>query len=310
MIDRADIVAAQGRIATLVRRTPVLDAEVTSPDGPVPIRMKLEYLQLGGSFKIRGSLNTLAHSASGAASVVIASGGNAGIAAATAARMAGITCRVVVPEQAPPAKVDALRSLGAVVELCGTRYAEAYERASRLAEEFGAFQLHAYDQPDVVAGAGTIGLELAEQAPGPDAVLVAVGGGGLVSGIAAALAGRRIVGVEPVGAPTMSEMLRSGEVVDVDIDSVAADSLGATRLGGIAADVVTRCGVRSALVTDDAIVDARAYLWREFRIAVEWGGATALAAIRSGIYVPEPGERPVVVLCGANTDPAGLADTT
>ena len=246
MIDRSDVVAAQGRIAFRIRRTPVFDATVTSPAGPVPVRFKLEFLQLGGSFKIRGSLNTLAHNASGAASIVIASGGNAGIAAATAARMAGITCRVVVPEQAPVAKVATLRSLGAV------------------------------------------------------------GGGGLVSGIATALPGRQVIGVEPTGAPTLFEMLRTGAVVDVEIDSIAADSLGATRLGGIAAEVVVRHGVRSVVVPDEAIIDARTYLWREFRIAVEWGAATALAAIRSGAYVPEPGERPVVVLCGANTDPAGL----
>lgn len=308
MIDRDDVVAARDRLAGAVRRTPVLSAVVASPAGPVDVALKLEFTQIGGSFKIRGSLNTLLHSAIGRPTVVIASGGNAGIAAAAAAGMRGVRCRVVVPARAPRAKVDALRSLGAEVHLHGETYAEAYALASSLAVESGAFALHAYDLPDVVAGAGTIGLELEEQVPQLDSVLVAVGGGGLVAGIAAGVPkGYRVIGVEPEGAPTLYAALGAGEPVDVAVSSIAADSLGATRLGAIAADVVARHDVASVLVSDDDIVAARRYLWREFRIAVEWGGATALAAITSGAYVPRPGEHPVVILCGANTDPSDLA---
>lgn len=306
MIDRSDVLAAQGRLGSLVRRTPVLDALVDTVRGPVPVTFKLEYLQISGSFKFRGSLNALLHSGVDADAVVIASGGNAGIAAACAARLRGIRCTVVVPDAAPAAKVAVLRQLGADVVHHGDRYAVAFDRAVDIARATGALQLHAYDLPDIVAGAGTIGLELEQQVPEPNPILVAVGGGGLVSGIALGAVGRQVVGVEPAGIPTLHAALAAGHPVAVDVDSIAADSLGASKLGDIAMDVVTGAGVSSVLVSDSAIVAARSYLWREFRIAVEWGGATALAALCSGAYVPAAGERPVVVLCGANTDPATL----
>lgn len=306
MTFRSDVLAAQDRLGSLVRRTPVLDAVVETVHGPVPVTFKLEYLQIGGSFKFRGSLNALLHSGIDAAAVVIASGGNAGIAAASAAGLRGVRCTVVVPEAAPATKVAALRELGADVILHGDRYARAFDRAVEISLATGALLLHAYDLPDIVAGAGTVGLELEEQVPESNPILVAVGGGGLISGIALGAAGRRIVGVEPVGIPTLHAALAAGQPVDVEVSSIAADSLGASRLGDIAMDVVTRADVSSVLVSDSAIVAARSYLWREFRIAVEWGGATALAALCSGAYVPEEGERTVVVLCGANTDPASL----
>lgn len=308
MIERADVEAARRRVGDRLRRTPVFDATVPGPDGPLPVTFKLEYLQLGGSFKARGSLNALLDEPVPPDRVVIASGGNAAIAAAHAARLLGVACDVVVPESAPAAKIAIIRGLGAGVVRHGATYAAAFERATRLAAESGALQLHAYDLPAVVAGAGTVGLELAEQAPGPGPVLIAVGGGGLVAGVATALGrDRRVVGVEPVGIPTLRRALENGAPVDVPVESIATDALGATRLGTLAMAAAERFGIESVLVEDAAIVAARGLLWREFRIAVEWAGATALAALVSGAYRPAPGERPVVVLCGANTDPATLS---
>ncbi len=310
MITRADVEAARARLGDRLRLTPVLDAAVTTPRGAVPVTFKLEQLQFGGSFKTRGSLNALLHSAAAGSTpgeVVIASGGNAGIAAATAAAMQGVRSVVVVPVSAPQAKVDTLHRLGAAVFLHGSTYAESFERATELARERHALQLHAYDLPDIVAGAGVIGLELEEQAPDATSILVAVGGGGLISGIATAVGTtRRVVGVEPEGAPTLHAAIANGAPIEVEVNSIAADALGASKLGEIAMSVVQREGVASVLVTDDAIVAARAYLWNEFRIVVELAGATALAAIMSGRYIPTDGERIVIVLCGANTDPAAI----
>ena len=310
MIDRSDVEAARARLGDRLRLTPVLSATVIAPSGAVPVTFKLEQLQFGGSFKTRGSLNALLHSAAAgsmAHEVVIASGGNAGIAAATAAAMQAVRCVVVVPVTAPQAKVDTLHRLGAEVFLHGATYAESFERATELAQDRRALQLHAYDLPDVVAGAGVIGLELAEQAPEATSILVAVGGGGLISGIATAVGStRRVVGVEPDGVPTLHAAMANGAPIEVEVNSIAADALGASKLGDIAMSVVQREGVASVLVSDDAIVAARGYLWNEFRIMVELAGATALAAIMTGRYVPTDGERPVIVLCGANTDPATI----
>ncbi|SDE10686.1 serine/threonine dehydratase [Rhodococcus tukisamuensis] len=309
MITREDVLAARSRVGDRVRRTPVLRVGVPTPGGEFPVALKLEHLQLGGSFKIRGSLNALLHrpAAQRDAPVVIASGGNAGIAAATASRMLGVACTVVVPASAPVVKVERLRALGAEVVLDGERYTDAYARATAIAVERGAQQLHAYDLPDVVAGAGVIGLELAEQVPDATTVLVAVGGGGLAAGIAAALSGdTAVVGVEPTGAPTLHRALAAGRPVDVPVDSVAADALGATRLGDIAMDVARSTAMVSVLVDDDVIVDARNLLWREYRLAVEYSAAAPIAALLSGAYAPAPGERVVAVVCGANTDPTTL----
>nr|WP_214633091.1 serine/threonine dehydratase [Spelaeibacter cavernicola] len=305
---RSDVLAASERLVGRVRRTPVLQTTVITDRGDdVPVALKLEYLQAGGSFKIRGSLNALLAAATPPERVVIASGGNAGIAAAIASRQQQIPCVVVVPTTAPHAKVQALQGLGAEVVLHGDRYADAFQRATDIATEQGALQLHAYDLPDVVAGAGVIGLEIAEQIPACTSILVAVGGGGLVAGIAAATGdGVKIVGVEPTGIPTLHAALAAGTPVDVNVNSIAADALGASRLGTIAMDVVQRRGVESVLVDDAAIVAARRQLWERYRIVVELAGATALAAIICGAYVPAPDEHPVVVLCGANTDPAAL----
>ncbi|WP_254205094.1 serine/threonine dehydratase [Nocardia alni] len=304
---RSDVRAARVRLGRWVRLTPVFHTEVDGPHGPVKVTLKLEHLQHGGTFKLRGSLNALLSDSADKRPVIIASGGNAGIAAALACAIQGRPCTAVVPESAPHTKIAAMWGYGAEVLWHGTTYADAHRYADELAAERGAVQLHAYDLPAIVAGAGTVGLEIERQVRGRQPVLVAVGGGGLAAGIAAALGPRgRVIGVEPKGAPTLHAALAAGRPVDVAIDSIAADALGATRIGVIAMEIARRYAIRSVVVTDDAIAMAREYLWREFRIVVEAAGAVALAAIQSGAYVPEPGERPVIVLCGANTDLTSL----
>ncbi|MFJ1460604.1 threonine/serine dehydratase [Nocardia wallacei] len=300
---RSDVRAARLRLGRRIRVTPVFHTEVTGPHGPVKVTFKLEYLQHGGTFKVRGSLNALLENRSDRRGVIIASGGNAGIAAALACAVQERSCTVVVPESAPHTKVAAMWAYGAEVLWHGTTYADAKNYATQLAEERGALQLHAYDLPAVVAGAGVVGLEIERQVRGRPPVLVAVGGGGLASGIAAALGLRgRVIGVEPKGSPTLHAALAAGRPVDVHVSGLASDALGATRIGDIPLELAQRYRMGSVLVTDDAIAMAREYLWREFRIVVEPAGAVALAAIQSGAYVPGPGERPVIVLCGANTD--------
>ena len=306
MVTRADVEASERRIRPHVRRTPVTSA------GDVlagRVWFKLELLQHSGTFKARGAFDRqLSARDRGeldpAVGVVVASGGNAGLAHAFAASRLGVPAVVFVPETAPPVKVARLRAGGAEVILVGREYAEAYEAAKEHATRTGALYCHAYDQPEVVAGAGTVGLELLGQVPdGFDTVVVAVGGGGLMAGVAAALEGSaRVVGVEPSTAPTLHAALAAGRPVDVDVSGVAADSLGARRLGDIAFDVATRTHVRSLLVSDEDIVAARAQLWERWRIVVEHGAAAALAALTSGAYQPAVDERTVVVLCGANTD--------
>ncbi len=302
MISTADVARAAARIEGRVRRTPVL-----ADDG---VWFKLEQLQHTGSFKARGAFNRIL-AAGEQIAVVTASGGNAGLAVAYAAREFGLTARVYVPATAPAVKVAKLRQLGAAVELVGEKYADAYDAAVKDAADSGALFCHAYDHPDICAGQGTLGLELLEQTGGLDTILVAVGGGGLLAGVAAAVEGRaRVVGVEPRTIPTLHSALAAGEPVTVGVGGVAADSLGASRLGDIAFAVATRANTGSVLVDDAAIVEARAALWDRYRLAVEPGGATAFAALLSGAYRPAPGERLAVLLCGANTDPATLTSPT
>ncbi|WP_239476610.1 serine/threonine dehydratase [Nocardia arizonensis] len=300
-VSRTDVRAARKRLAGRIRKTPVFHTSVVGPNGPVPVTLKLEYLQHGGTYKVRGSYNTLLGSAVVTERVVIASGGNAGIAAAVSTAQLGIACTVVVPESAPHHKVAAMWSHGAEVLWHGATYAEAYRYAGDFAAERGSTQLHAEDLPAVVAGVGVVGLELEDQVRGRPPVLIAVGGGGLVAGVAAALGRRRqVIGVEPAGLPALHTALG----VDRPVALPSADALTADRIGAVSLGIARHHGVRSLLVSDDAVVSARDYLWREFRIVVEPTGATALAAIHSGVYVPPPGERPVVVLCSANTEVA------
>ncbi|HEX3003734.1 MAG TPA: threonine/serine dehydratase [Angustibacter sp.] len=311
-ITREDAEQAARRIAGHVRRTPVADVEAAAFGTPAPLTLKLEHLQHTGSFKARGAFNrVLAARERGELTdvgVVAASGGNAGLAVAHAAATVGVPAEVFVPATAPAVKVARLAALGATVRQEGREYAEAYEAARTRAEVSGGLFCHAYDQPEICAGQGTLALELEEQAPDVDTVLVAVGGGGLMAGVAAALEGHaRVVGVEPESIPTLHRALAFGAPVDVEVSGVAADSLGARRLGDIAFDVAARCAVQSVLVSDDAIVEARRALWQQCRIVVEHGAATALAALLQGSYAPQPGESVAVILCGANTDPSDLA---
>jgi threonine dehydratase len=298
--------AAARRVAGRTRRTPV--AEVRPG-----LWFKYEFTQYTGSFKARGAVNRI-HAAAQrgeldpAVGVVAASGGNAGLAFAWVAREIGVPAEIWVPTTAPAVKVANLRALGATVRQHGTEYTEAYEAAVKRAADRGAVHCHAYDQPEVVAGQSTLGVELAEQLPGGfDTVLVSVGGGGLMAGVAAALHGTaRVVGVEPTGCPTLHRALAAGAPVDVTVSGVAVDSLGARRIGDIAYATAVHCGVGSVLVPDESIVEARHRLWREHRVVVEHGAAAAYAAVAAGAYVPAEGERVVVVLCGANTDPSDL----
>lgn len=310
MITRADVDQSAARTSGLIRRTPLLEASAS--DGGGSVWFKCEFMQHTGTFKARGALNRILASKErgelkAEAGVVVASGGNAGLANAYAAARLGVPATVFVPESAPAVKVRKLEAIGATVVQGGAEYAVAYEAAVAHAAATGAVYCHAYDQPEIVAGAGTVGSELLDQLDGIDTILVACGGGGLVGGIAAAVEGRaKVVAVEPENAPTLHAALAAGKPVDVSVSGVAADSLGARRIGGIGFHVAVRTGVESVLVSDAEIVAARSRLWDEYRLAVEHGAAAAYAALTSGAYVPSAGERVVVILCGANTDPATL----
>jgi threonine dehydratase len=304
MLTRTHVQEAAARIEGRVRPTPIFYG-----DG---VCFALEHLQHTGSFKPRGMFNRILAAAERGvlpdSGVITASGGNAGLAVAYAAARLGLAAQVFVPVTAPEVKVRKLTSLGADVVQVGQIYGEAYEAAAKRSAESGALFCHAYDQLEVCAGQGTLGLELLAQTGGVDTILVAVGGGGLMAGIAAAAEGlARIVAVEPENAPTLHAALAAGRPVEVPVSGVAADSLGASRVGEIAFEVATRTGVASVLVTDQAIAEARQALWDRYRLAVEHGTAAAFAALHSGAYEPGPGERVAVIICGANTDPADLA---
>jgi threonine dehydratase len=317
VLDRADLEDAARRIRGHVRRTPIHVVETGDEWLPHGGCLKLEQLQHTGTFKPRGAFNRiLAAQEAGELDpeigIVVASGGNAGLANAFAARAVGVPATVFVPTTSSPTKVSRLEEYGATVIARGTEYADAFDAAMDHVAGSGAVYCHAYDQPEVCAGAGTLGLELLEQLEVEgrevDTVLVAVGGGGLMSGVATAVEGRaRVVGVEPVGAPTLHAALAAGEPVDVEVSGVAADSLGARRVGSIAWEVARRTGVGSVLVDDAALVDARWQAWDRYRLVLETGAAAPLAAVLSGVYRPGDGERVAVVLCGANTDPSDLA---
>jgi threonine dehydratase len=308
-VDRAVIEAAAQRIAGHLRRTPLL--RLSGADLGLrcaEVWLKLEQLQRGGSFKARGMFNALLAQPVPAAGVVIASGGNAGIAAATAAHSLGLRCEVFLPELTPAAKREALAALGAVVVVGGAAYADALAACVERQRASGALMLHAYDQVDVIAGAGTLAQEIEAEAGLPDRVLVSVGGGGLIAGVAAWVAGRaRVEALEPPGAPTLHAALAAGAPVDVAVSGLAADALGARRIGAIAWPICRRFVTASHLVPEDAIRAAQRQLWRESRLAVEPAAALPLAALMAGLVVPAPDERVALVLCGANFDPATLA---
>ncbi len=286
-----------------VRRTPVIDvdaAEFGLPPGA--LTLKLELLQHGGSFKARGAFTNLLTRAVPAAGVGAASGGNHGVAIAYAAAKLGVPARIFVPTVASPDKIARIRELGAALVIAGDRYADALTAGTRWLEESGALAVHAYDQVETLLGQGTLGLELEEQAPDLDTVLVAVGGGGLIGGVAAWYAGRvRLVAVEPEAAPTLDLALRAGEPVDSPAGGVAADSLAPRRVGQLMFPLAQRYVSQVVLVSDDDIRAAQRALWRALRIVAEPGGAAALAAVLSGRYRPAPGERTGILVCGGNT---------
>ncbi|MGZ5181034.1 MAG: threonine/serine dehydratase [Ramlibacter sp.] len=293
-----------------IRRTPLWRL----PGSALGVRcaevwLKLEHLQTSGSFKARGMLHRLLSHPIPAAGVIVASGGNAGIATAAAARELGVPCEVFVPTVCSPAKQARLRELGAQVVVTGAVYAEALAACLARQAETGALLTHAYDQPEVVAGAGTIGREIEDQGGGaPGSVLVSVGGGGLVAGIAAWFEDRsRVVALEPELAPTLFRARQGGEPVDVAVSGVAADSLGARRIGAIAWDVTQRWVPQALLLPDAAIREAQLWLWRQMKLAVEPAAALGLAALHTGVYVPEADECVCLVVCGANVDPGSLA---
>lgn len=307
-ITRAEIEAAHGRIAPHIRRTPVLnEAGAFGHDGPVSL--KLEFLQHAGSFKTRGAFNTLLSMPVPAVGVAAASGGNHGAAVAYAASRLGVKARIFVPEISSPAKIAVIRSHGAEVVIGGARYADAQEACDRYVAETGALRIHPFAAASTMTGQGTAALEWEQDVPALDTVLVAVGGGGLIGGVSSWWAGRvKVVGVEPEGSRALHAALEAGRPVDVDVDSVAADSLGAKNTGELVYEICRGTVDHVALVSDAAIRDAQRLLWRDYRIASEPGGAAALAALVSGAYKPRSGERIGVLLCGANVELPKLAE--
>lgn len=307
-LTRDDIRAAHARIASHIRQTPVMtEARAFGHDGPVSL--KLEFLQHAGSFKTRGAFNSLLSQTMPAAGVAAASGGNHGAAVAYAARECGVGARIFVPSIANPAKIALIQSCGAEIVIGGERYADAQIACDAFVAESGALRIHPFGALPTLAGQGTVALEWDEQGATLDTVLVAAGGGGLVGGMATwwAEGGPKVVAVEPEGSRALHAALAAGGPVNVPVQSVAADSLGASNVGPLVYEVTRAAVDHVALVTDEAIVAAQRQLWRDYRIAAEPGGAAALAALMSGAYRPASGERIGILLCGANVDARGLA---
>lgn len=302
-VTRADIAANEPVIRPYVRWTPTID--IDSSDFGLSIgtlTLKLELLQHAGSFKARGAFTNLLTRQLPPAGVVAASGGNHGAAVAYAAMKLGVPARIFVPSVASKAKVAQIESYGAALVVGGERYANALEASRIWAEESGALEIHAFDQPETLLGQGSTALELERQAPDLDTVLVAVGGGGFIGGIAAWYAGRvKVIGVEPEEAPTLHRAFAAGEPVDSPAGGVAADSLAPLRVGPLMFEIARSYIDSVVLVEDDHIRDAQKQLWKTLRVVAEPGGATALAALLSGIYLPRPGERVGVLVCGGNT---------
>ena len=302
-LPRADIARVHEIIAPYVRRTPVLDVSgVDVGLAPFRLTLKLELTQHAGSFKARGAFANLTTRPIPGAGVVAASGGNHGAAVAYAAMRLGIPARIFVPTVSSPVKVARIRGYGADVVITGERYADALEASQQCVADTGALPIHAYDQAETLLGQGTLARELDEQAPAAATVLVAVGGGGLIGGVASWFAGHgtRVIGVEPDAAPTLTEALRAGRPVDAPAGGIAADSLAPRRVGELMFPIAQRHVDRVLLVEDGDILRAQEVLWDVFRLAVEPGGAAAFAALLSGRYAPAPDEPVVVVLCGGN----------
>jgi threonine dehydratase len=301
--DRAAVLAAEAVIRPHVRRTPVIEVQPEDFElNGKPLSFKLEFLQHSGTFKARGAFANMLLRSGADAGVVAASGGNHGAAVAYVAGKLGHKARIYVPKLASQAKIDRIRSYGAEAVVGGETYVEALAASRQWAAEHGGLTVHAYDQFETLAGQGTVALEFRMQAPEVDTMLVAVGGGGLIGGMAAYLQGDvKLVGVEPESCPCFHDALAVGEPVDAPVGGVAADALGARRVGSLMFPLAQRYVAESVLVTDEAILEAKRRLWETLRIVAEPGGAAALAALMSGRYVPGKDERVGVLLCGANT---------
>jgi threonine dehydratase len=294
MVTAQQIEAAQAVIAGHVRRTPVMELEEGALGLSARLYLKLELTQHTGSFKPRGAFHRILTADVPEAGVITASGGNHGQAVAWACRALGLPAEIFVPSGSPPLKAERIRRYGATVTVTGEFYDDAMAACLRRADQTGALLVHPYDHPQVVAGQGTVGLELEQQLPDLDTVLVAAGGGGLAAGVAAWYAGRcRVVAV--------ATALREGRPVDVSVGGVAADSLGARRVGRVPFEIARQHIAAGVLVPDEAIIAAQWRLWDDLRIITEPGGAASLAALLSGAYQAAQGERVGVVVCGANT---------
>ncbi len=303
---RADILAAAARLETHVRHTPVITLEPHELGLAYRITLKLELLQHAGSFKPRGAFNRiLSAPALPESGVIAASGGNHGAAVAFAAQRLGLRAEIFVPELASPAKGALIESFGAALMVGGATYAEALA-ASRLRQaETGALEIHAYDHPAVLAGQGTTAREFQEDAPDLTHILVAVGGGGLIGGMAAWYRGdTALVAVEPEGCPCLHDALAAGQPVPAAVGGIAADALGARQAGAAMFPLAQAFVGHAVLVSDAAIAQAQRLLWQRLRLIAEPGGATALAALISGAFVPPEGAKLGVLVCGANADPA------
>jgi threonine dehydratase len=302
-IDQATIQATYALIQPHIRVTPVIEVE-GSDFGLSDARLvfKLEHLQHAGSFKTRGAFANLLSRDIPPTGVVAASGGNHGAAVAYAAMRCGVPARIFVPTVSSPAKIARIRAYGAELVVGGDRYADALAASQEWVRQSGALAVHAFDQPETLLGQGSVALELSRQAPQLDSVLVAVGGGGLIGGIAAWYGGRiKVIGVEPVGAPTLTRALEAGRPVDAEAGGLAADSLAPRRVGELMFPLAQAFIERVVLVSDAAIESAQAALWDRLRLVAEPGGAAALAALLSGAYTPAAGERVGVLVSGANT---------
>lgn len=289
-------------IAPFVRHTPLVQADAADFGlSAGPLWFKLECMQHAGSFKTRGAFANLLNREIPAAGVVAASGGNHGAAVAYAAHRLGIPAHIFVPAVSTPAKIARIRASGAQLEIGGERYADALEASERRALETGALQVHAFDQIETLLGQSGVGKEIEDDLPRVDTVIAAVGGGGLIGGIAAWFAGRaRVIGVEPEEAPTLTRALERGEPVDAPAGGIAADSLAPRRVGTLMFPIAQRYVDRVLLVSDEHIVRAQRALWNELSVLAEPGGVAAFAAVHSGRYVPQSGERVCVVVSGSN----------
>ncbi len=309
VVTRHGIRTVEPIIRPYLRHTPVITvdrADFGLPPGPLVL--KLELLQHAGSFKARGAFANLLLRDMPAAGVVAASGGNHGAAVAFAARALGIPARIYVPHVSSPAKIARIRGYGADLVVTGDTYSDALAASKEWTATSGALAIHAYDQAETMLGAGSLGMELAEQAPGATQVLASVGGGGLLAGVAAWYAGRaQVVGVEPEGAPTLTAAMRAGRPVDAETGSVAVDSLAPRQVGELTFAIIRHSAAQVLLVDDDAILRTQQLLWETLRVVAEPGGCTALAALVSGRCEPAPGETVAVVISGANTTAVNFA---